>query len=43
MSGSSRSPGELAAELGFDIAKEDFWQKGIDQAEEFIRQLESLR
>ena len=41
--GSSRSPGELAAELGFDIAKEDFWQKGIDQAEEFIRQLESLR
>ena len=41
--GSSRSPGELAKELGFDISSEEFWQKGIDQAEEFIRQLESLQ
>ena len=40
--GSSRSPGELARELGFDISSEEFWQKGIDQAGDFIRQLEQL-
>jgi len=38
--GSSRSPGELAKELGFDITTEEFWQKGIQQAEDFIAQLE---
>jgi len=40
--GSSRSPGELGRELGFDITTEEFWQKGMDQAAEFIKQLESL-
>ncbi len=34
--GSSKSPRELAAEIGFDITKEDFWQKGIDQFTEFV-------
>ncbi|MFW9979733.1 MAG: M3 family metallopeptidase, partial [Candidatus Thorarchaeota archaeon] len=34
--GSSKSPRELAAEIGFDITKEDFWQKGIDQFSEFV-------
>ncbi len=34
--GSSRSPRELAAEIGFDITKEAFWQKGMDQFAEFI-------
>ncbi len=34
--GSSKSPRELAAEIGFDITKEEFWQKGIDQFREFI-------
>jgi len=38
--GSSKSPRELAAELGFDITKEEFWQKGMKQAEEFINMLE---
>jgi len=34
--GSSKSPRELASEIGFDITKEDFWQKGIDQFSEFV-------
>jgi oligoendopeptidase F len=38
--GSSRSPGDLARDLGFDISSEGFWQKGIQQAETFISQLE---
>jgi len=38
--GSSKSPRELAAELGFDITKEAFWEKGIAQATEFIDMLE---
>jgi oligoendopeptidase F len=38
--GSSRSPSELGKELGFDIASEAFWQKGMLQAEEFLRMLE---
>jgi len=38
--GSSRSPRELAAELGFDITSEDFWTKGMLQAEEFLCLLE---
>lgn len=38
--GSSKSPRELISELGFDINDEGFWQKGIKQAEEFIRMLE---
>jgi oligoendopeptidase F len=41
--GSSRSPGQLARELGFDITTEEFWQKGIRQAEEFITQLEKIQ
>jgi oligoendopeptidase F len=40
-SGSSKAPSELAAELDFDISEEEFWQKGIDQAEEFIKMLEA--
>ncbi|UCC33982.1 MAG: M3 family oligoendopeptidase, partial [Candidatus Bathyarchaeota archaeon] len=38
--GSSKSPRELAAEVGFDITDEGFWEKGIKQAEEFIDRLE---
>ncbi len=38
--GSSRSPHDLALELGFDIVKETFWEKGIQQAREFIKMLE---
>ncbi len=36
----SRSPRELAAEIGFDITQDAFWEKGIRQAEEFIEMLE---
>ncbi len=36
----SKSPRELAAELGFDITKEAFWQKGMKQAEQFVTMLE---
>jgi oligoendopeptidase F len=38
--GSSRSPTELAKEVGFDVTREDFWQKGIQQFEVFVTQLE---
>ncbi len=38
--GSSRSPRELAADFGFDITQEAFWEKGIRQAKEFIDMLE---
>jgi len=39
-SGSSRSPAQLAESQGFDITSEEFWQKGIDQAEEFLQMME---
>ncbi len=38
--GSSKSPRELAAEIGFDITTEEFWQKGIDQFKEFVDMFE---
>jgi oligoendopeptidase F len=38
--GSSKSPKELGAELGFNINNEEFWEKGINQAEKFINLLE---
>ncbi|MHA2161302.1 MAG: M3 family metallopeptidase [Candidatus Thorarchaeota archaeon] len=38
--GSSKSPRELAAEIGFDITTEEFWQKGMDQFAEFIELFE---
>jgi len=38
--GSSKSPRKLAAEVGFDITDETFWEKGIEQAREFIDMLE---
>jgi oligoendopeptidase F len=38
--GSSKSPRELAAEIGFDITTEEFWQKGIDQYDVFIKMFE---
>jgi len=40
--GSSRSALQLAGELGFDIGQEEFWQKGIDQAKEYLAELERL-
>lgn len=40
--GSSKSPREIAAELGFEITKEAFWQKGMEQAKEFIDMLEKI-
>ena len=39
-SGSNKSPWELGKELGFDIRTEEFWEKGMRQAEEFIDMLE---
>jgi oligoendopeptidase F len=39
-SGSTKSPRELAAEIGLDVADQAFWEKGMKQAEEFIRLLE---
>lgn len=40
--GASRSPAQLAREQGFDISTEEFWQKGIDQAEVFLERMEEL-
>ena len=37
--GSSKSPRELAAELGLDLAEEEFWEKGMEQARSFIEML----
>ncbi len=37
----SRSPRELAAELGLDVTEKTFWQKGMKQAEHFIIALEA--
>jgi oligoendopeptidase F len=39
--GSSKSPKELASEIGIDLSTEDFWMKGIHQAEDFLLQLEA--
>ena len=39
--GSSRSPADLAKEVGFDVAEVSFWRKGIQQFEEFKDQLEA--
>ena len=38
--GSSRSPAELASDFGFDLSEETFWQKGMDQARIFLRQMD---
>jgi oligoendopeptidase F len=38
--GSSRSPRDLAADIGFDVTTEEFWQKGIDQFKEFTKLFE---
>ena len=38
--GSSKSPHDIAVELGFDITEGVFWEKGMKQAEEFISMLE---
>jgi oligoendopeptidase F len=40
--GSSRSPRDLASELDFDITEEAFWEKGMEQAKEFIGILEEI-
>ncbi|UCH32435.1 MAG: M3 family oligoendopeptidase [Candidatus Bathyarchaeota archaeon] len=39
--GSSKSPRDLAEELGLDITDEAFWEKGMKQAEGFIDMLEA--
>lgn len=39
--GSSKSPRQLGLQLGLDINSEDFWEKGIQQANEFIGMLEN--
>ena len=38
--GSSKSPRDLAMELGFDLTTEKFWEKGMQQASKFIEMLE---
>jgi len=38
--GSSKSPRELGAKLGFNITDETFWEKGMAQAKQFIDMLE---
>jgi oligoendopeptidase F len=38
--GSSKSPRELAKELGFDITEEAFWERGMKQAQKFIDMLQ---
>ena len=39
--GSSRSPTDLAKEIGIDITEEAFWRKGIQQFDEFADQLKA--
>ena len=38
--GSSKSPKDLVKELGFDIDDERFWQKGFDQIERMVKEIE---
>ena len=33
----------MAKELGFDIEEEEFWEKGIRQAEEMVKQLRATQ
>ncbi|MGD2200272.1 MAG: M3 family oligoendopeptidase [Candidatus Bathyarchaeota archaeon] len=40
VAGSSKSPRQLGLDLGFDIREEEFWERGMDQAREFIERLE---
>lgn len=40
--GGSRSPQELAGNLGFDITTPEFWALGFKQVEEFVNLFESL-
>jgi len=40
--GSSKSPVELVAELGFNIEKDAFWIKGMEQAKEYLDELRRL-
>ena len=40
--GSIMSPRDQIAELGFDITKPDFWNRGIKQAESFLDDLKKL-
>jgi len=40
--GGSKSPEELVALAGFDLSKEEFWQLGMKQYEDFVSQLEEL-
>ena len=37
-----KSPEELVALAGFDLSKEEFWQLGMKQYEDFISQLGEL-
>jgi len=37
--GSSRSPEGLASDFGFDLGSEAFWEKGMEQAREFLAML----
>ncbi len=41
-SGSTKSPREMGAELGFDITTPEFWALGMKQAEEFLKEFKSL-
>jgi oligoendopeptidase F len=40
--GSSRSPLELAADVGFDLAAPDFWRGGVKVFERFVEDLEKV-
>ncbi len=40
--GSSKSPRDLALEIGFDVADPKFWSLGIKQAETLLKELENL-
>ncbi|MFX1375226.1 MAG: M3 family oligoendopeptidase [Promethearchaeota archaeon] len=41
--GGSVSPEELGRIVGLDVTKQDFWDLGIKQYEDFVNQLENLR
>ncbi len=40
--GTSASPKEIFLELGIDITKKDFWNKGIDEVETLLEETEKL-
>lgn len=41
-SGGSKSPKELAEEMGLDLSSEEFWKSGLNEVKKLFEELKSL-